>query len=431
MHKLRATLLTMMMLVCAVAFSAASEPVTIQLMSHYQAAHPHGLALQEYIAEYEALNPHITIEYMFVTNDVILDRTIVAAATDTLPDIVHIGGHMLAEMAEAGVIMPLSEEIVSDLSEAYLPGAMELTAYDGQYWGYLTEYMPRALLYNRNLFEAAGLVDETPQTWSDMRQAAAKLTETNQDGSFKVAGFGVGLSQAGQLGYGMLFSLAHPLGGRFVEADGRTLAFNSPEMAETLDYLRDLVTTGYANSKEWLIVDMKASAVGMMVAAGPYWKTEFAGLGPTFYEGMASGPVPVPEAGMTPAASAYGWMYAVTPTTEHPDEVYAFLNWLNTEVMEDGRTRMGNVLAHLGSIPVTSDDLRNQETIRDRFMSGFVAAVANNWTFPDPIVPNTSKVYRVLETALRESVHGVDSPTNALTHAEREIQVLLDEVYNR
>ena len=50
-----------------------------------------------------------------------------------------------------------------------------------------------------------------------------------------------------------------------------------------------------------------------------------------------AGPAPVAEAGLTPAAAAYGWLFAVTEASPNKDEVYAFLNWLNTDVLPDGR----------------------------------------------------------------------------------------------
>src|SRR5690606_13072544 len=113
----------------------------------------------------------------------------------------------------------------------------------------------------------------------------------------------------------------------------------------------------------------------------------FLARGREFYESMGSSLVPVPEAGMTPAAGAGGWLFSVMATSKHKEIAYDFLTWLNTEALPDGTTRMGNALAHIASIPVTYDDLMNQETMRDPFMAGFVAAVANGYTFPDPVVP--------------------------------------------
>ena len=44
------------------------------------------------------------------------------------------------------------------------------------------------MYYNLDMFEAAG-ISEPPKTTEELKDAAAKLTEFNDDGSIKVAGF--------------------------------------------------------------------------------------------------------------------------------------------------------------------------------------------------------------------------------------------------
>lgn len=424
----RTAIVALIVLAVSVA-TLAKEPVTLTLLIHYNTGNPHGAALAEYIAEYERLNPHITIDYQFVTNDMILDRMLVGAAAGTIPDMAHIAGYMLGDLAEAGVLAAMPGEVLDQVAHSYVAGALQLTEYAGRHWGYPTEYMPRALVFNRNLFDRAGLPSQSPATWEDLREYSARLTDRNPDGTYNTMGFGIGLSSSGQMGFGTLFSLAYPSGARFLSGDGKKVAFNSPEVSEALSFLGEMVSAGYAEAREWLILQMRAASLAMMVAPGPYWKTEFMAVGPEFYAGMGSGPVPVAEAGMTPAAAAYGWLFAVAEASPHKDEVYAFLNWLNTDVLPDGTTRMGNVLSHLGSIPVTVDDLRTQEIVRDPFMSGFVEAVAHNWTFADPVAPGALDMYRAIEQAIRAVVLQGDSPNNALIAAERRVQSLLDAAY--
>src|SRR5690606_10952875 len=89
----------------------AQAPVTLTLLTHYNVGNPHGAALAEYIAEYEQLNPHVKIDYQFITNDMILERLMVGAAAGTIPDMAHIAGYMLGDLAEAGVIAPMPDGV--------------------------------------------------------------------------------------------------------------------------------------------------------------------------------------------------------------------------------------------------------------------------------------------------------------------------------
>lgn len=409
---------------------AFAEDIHLTLLTHYSTAHPHGRALEEYAAEYERLNPGVTIDIQFITNDMMLDRLVVGAATDTLPDIAHVAGYMLADLAVSQVIAPLPPEIVEHISDAYLPGVVDLLAYDGMVWGYPTEYMPRAILYNRNLFSDVGLPDRAPETWAELREFAMRLTDRNPDGSFKVSGFGIGFSSGGHQEHGFLFSLSHPLGGRLFSGDGREVVLASQQNAEALAFLRELVDAGYAEAREWHVLGMRAGTMAMTVAPGPYWRTEFLNEGPSVYASMGTGLLPVPEVGMNPAATGGGWLFVVSSQTPHADEVYKFLNWLNLEPTEAGTTRMGNVLAHLGSIPVTPEDLQNQETVRDPFMAGFVQAVAGGYTVEEILAPGAPQIYAQIGTAVRSVVAGGDSPLNALSQAQEHIQAILDRVYN-
>lgn len=427
--KVQRTAIVVLLLVALSAVTLAQAPVTITLLAHYNVGNPHGAALAEYIAEYERLNPHVKIDFQFVTNDMILDRMLVGAAAGTVPDMAHIAGYMLGDLAEAGVIAPMPDSVMEQIVDSYVPGALQLTEYAGRHWGYPTEYMPRALVYNQNMFDRVGLPSQGPATWADLREYSVRLTDLNPDGTYNTMGFGIGLSSSGQMGFGTLFSMAYPSGARFLSEDGKTVAFNSPAVGETLSFLGEMIDGGYAVAREWLVLQMRAASLAMMVAPGPYWKTEFMAVGPEFYAGMRTAPVPVAEAGHTPAAAAYGWLFAVSEASPHKDEVYAFLNWLNTDVLPNGTTRMGNVLAHLGSIPVTVDDLRNQEIVLDPFMSGFVEAVANGWTFADPVAPGALEMYRAIEQAIRAVVLQGDSPNNALITAEQRVQSLLDAAY--
>lgn len=407
----------------------AAEGVTLTLLSHYTSGHPHGQALQQYIAEYEALNPGIEIEHVFTTVDEFLDRLMVSAAADSAPDIMHIAGYMLGELAEAGIIAPLPPHVLGEITPAYLPGALDLATYRGKLWGYPTEFMPRALVYNQVLFNLSGLSSEPPKTWEDLSTYAAKLTRAGSDGTIHVAGFGVPLARSGQHPFGTLFSLARPLGGRFLSDDGRHAAFNSPAVDETLEFLYDLVSRGRAIAADWIVLDMRASELAMTVAPGPYWKTEFQSEGESFYAGIKTALIPVPQAELDPAAASYGWLYAVSSKAANPSEAYRFLTWLNTKELEDGRTRMGNILAHLGSLPVTVADFETQDTVRDPFMQGFVEAASRGYTFADPTASNTPQMYRIIDTMLRNVVQGVEPPASALVKAEHEVQVLLDETF--
>lgn len=406
----------------------AAKKITV--MSHYSPGFPHGQSLSRYVDEYGALNPGLECEYNFVIVDGFMDKLAVMSAAGSPPDAVHIAGYMLGELAENRLIDPLPTDIAGVIQKSFLPGAIELVRYAGKLWGYPTEYMPRAMAYNSTLFAQAGLGDQSPETWDELRVYGRKLTKTDADGVITQTGFAIVAATGGQVSWGQLFSFAHPLGGRFLTEDGRRVAFNSEPVRKTLDFFQDLVTAGAGAVRSWPIVLMKEQGAAITLASGPYWRTELMATSVDIYNQMRSGPIPVPQAGMTPAHSAYGWLWAVPSNSTSKKEAYDFLTWLNTRVYE-GQTRMGRVLAHLGSIPVTPTDLRGQRVLEEPFMQGFVETVSKNRTFPEPVLPKSVEMMNILELETRYALAGRESSVNALTKAEQAIQALLNEVYRQ
>lgn len=400
----------------------------ITVMSHYSPGHPHGQALTKYIEEYKTLNPGIDIEFTYVVFDALMEKIAVMAAAGNAPDAVHIAGYMFGELAENRIIEPVPSDVAATLQKSFLPGAVALVRYQGKLWGYPTEYMPSAMTYNKVLFEQAGLPDKSPATWDDLRTYGRKLTKMDSDGVINRIGFAVTAATDVQVSWSQLFSFAYPLGGRFLSEDGKKAVFNCEPVRKTLDFFQDLVTAGAAAVKSWPIIPMIEQKVAMVLAPGPFLRTEFISAGQDVYDQMRSGPIPVPQSGMTPAHSAYGWLWAVTSNSPVKKEAYDFLTWLNTQV-QDGQTRMGRVLSYLGSIPVTPSGLRGQRILQESFMQGFVEAVSLDRTFPEPVAPKVLDMMTILEKETRFAFAGRESSVHVLTKAEQAIQVILNQLY--
>src|SRR5690625_1753251 len=122
MKRSRVILLTVVIALFMMTFVSSAEQVTISVLSHYTSGLPHGKALYEYAEEYERLNSNVKVEMQFISNNLLLERLLVGAASGTLPDVVHIAGFMLGDVAESGIIAPLPESVLNQVEPVYLPG---------------------------------------------------------------------------------------------------------------------------------------------------------------------------------------------------------------------------------------------------------------------------------------------------------------------
>ncbi|MCI0529827.1 MAG: extracellular solute-binding protein, partial [Nitrospira sp.] len=85
-------------------------------------------------------------------------------------------------------------------------------------------------LYREDLFEQAGL--PVPQSWEDVLNAGRVLKKQGHP-------VGIPISQCGD-GNTTFWSILWGFGGKVLEADGKTLALNSPETAVVLEYYKNL-----------------------------------------------------------------------------------------------------------------------------------------------------------------------------------------------
>jgi len=97
----------------------------------------------------------------------------------------------------------------------------------------------RALYYNEDLFERAGLVDENgvarpPKNWKELREFGRKLTERDASGKLVRVGFAPNYGNSWLYMYGWLN------GGAFMSKDGRTCTLNDPLIAEALQFMVDV-----------------------------------------------------------------------------------------------------------------------------------------------------------------------------------------------
>ncbi|NKB66578.1 MAG: extracellular solute-binding protein [Candidatus Latescibacteria bacterium] len=97
----------------------------------------------------------------------------------------------------------------------------------------------RALYYNEDLLERAGLVDEhgrarPPTDWRQLKEYAVALTEHDADGNMVRLGFAPNYGNSWLYIYGWLN------GGRFMSPDGRICTLDDPPIVEALQFMTEI-----------------------------------------------------------------------------------------------------------------------------------------------------------------------------------------------
>ncbi|GAA0944212.1 ABC transporter substrate-binding protein [Virgisporangium aurantiacum] len=187
-------------------------------------------------AEYTKAHPNVTIKASTgaSTTDDLITKLSAGFTSDTYPDISYAYGSWAGELQASGKTQNLTK-YVEDPSVGWseLPEAARLTATSkGTVIGFPALVDNLALLYNKKLFDAAGLGYPTDNwSWDDFRSAAKKLTDQGK------GQYGTAYSVSGSEDTTWhLWPLLWQHGGKIL--DGKKPAFNSDAGVAALETFR-------------------------------------------------------------------------------------------------------------------------------------------------------------------------------------------------
>jgi len=223
------------------------------MIDEFNAAHPEWFIKSESMGSYDALKQKI------LASIVAHNQPDMAQAYEAWISIL-LGGDALVDLGE------LDPSFKNELDD-FFPVFLKDSIYDGRLMSLPFNKSVPVIYYNKDLFRQAGLdPDAPPRTWEEFARVARRLTrDINGDGKPDLWGFEF-------TDHATLFEcLLVQNGGELFDRTSRSMLFNSPEGAESLQYLVDLVRkdraadfylAGYQHQ-----VDFAAQKVAMIVAS--------------------------------------------------------------------------------------------------------------------------------------------------------------------
>lgn len=171
-------------------FFTSSGPITLKYWGLWE---PES-AMKPLIDQYQASHANVTITYEKRSPTQYRETLISRLASGDGPDIFRIHNTWLPEVRDSLAEMPDSVYTSTDLAATFYPTVTQDLSSGGKNYAVPLEFDALALLYNDDLFKAAGLTT-APATWTDVVQTyAPKLTKYNADGSISVGGIALGTS---------------------------------------------------------------------------------------------------------------------------------------------------------------------------------------------------------------------------------------------
>ncbi|GGS21212.1 extracellular solute-binding protein [Streptomyces griseoviridis] len=391
---------------------SADGPVTITYWDTSNATNeaPTYKALVE---EFEAAHKDIKVDFVNVPFDQAQNKFDTAAGSKGAPDVLRSEVGWTPAFAKKGFFLPLDgTEALAD-QDKFQSSLIEQATYEGKVYGVPLVTDTLALVYNKALFEKAGV--DVPKTWDDLKKAAATIKE-------KTGVDGYQGSTAGYYGQPFLYGE----GTDTVDAEGKKITVASAEAKKAYrTWLglfdgeglgkADTTADAYAHKQDAFVNGKVASII-----EGPWEITNFY-KGSAFKDKDNLGIATVP-AGSTGEAGA--------PTGGHNLSVYAG----SDEAHQKAALKLVNFMtsaksqetvALKNSTLPTRDDAYTDKVKADPGIAGYQGVLAA--ARPRPALPEYSSLWTPLDDELPLIASGKKSLDEGLGDAETAFTKLVPD----
>ncbi|MET8149965.1 extracellular solute-binding protein [Actinoplanes sp. NPDC049668] len=263
-----------------------------------------GPAFQELIKKFNVTYPNVKIDYQSVPfADAQNKFKTAAAAKSGAPDILRAEVAWVPELASLGYLYNLDgSELLKDESD-FLPTPVSSNKFGGKTYGVPQVTDSLALMYNKKMFEAAGIT-AAPKTWAEVKTAAAAIkSKTGKQGLYINSG-----------GYFML-PFIYGEGGDVVDAAAKKITVNSPQAVAGVKIAQDLVKDGSAvkppaNDAYGNMMTLFKEQKVAMIINGP-WEVNNVKGAPSFGGLENLGVAPVPAGSVKAGGPVGGHNYTI------------------------------------------------------------------------------------------------------------------------
>ena len=271
------------------------------------------------------------IAVTIIPNDQYITKVSTAAAAGELPDLLGVDLIYMPDFNSAGLMVDITDRVEAlEFADALAPAHMEMGEWEGAYYSVPLSIDTSSLVYNKDLFEQAGLDPESPPTTFAEIEEYAKAVDALGDDyhGFYIAGACPGCN---------VFTLTPTIwaqDGDVLTEDGDA-NFDSPEVERTLSFFRNLWEQDLmppaaqgGDGGTWLATFMNGD-IGMQFC-GSFCPSAIEAEAPDLNAGF--GFIPGPDGGRSSFAG--GDVVGITSDTQNVELAWDFIDWMLSEEVQ-------------------------------------------------------------------------------------------------
>ena len=357
----------------------------------------------ESFAEWEAANPGFKVVPEIVGWGQCQDKVTTLAAAGTPVALAYVGSRTLKQFAQNDLIVPVP--MTDEEKASYYNYVPDTVTFDGTQWGVPVAFSTKALFWNKDLFEEAGLDPETPpKTWEEKIAFAKQITE-NTD----AAGYGL-VAKTFDNTMHQFLHWVYTNDGLVIDADGN-IVLNSPQVLAALTAIKDIVPYSEEGPTAYEQNEVRAiwldGGVAMIEASvGAALRAEEAGMN----WGVA--PLPLGPDAKGPGTLLITDALAVFKGTGVEEQAISLAKFL-TDGERQWDAEMAQGLTPLR--PIHSDELVAETPYWKPFLDGI------EFGGPEPLFTDYIGLQNVMIEMVQSVVTGAAEPQAALEKAAAEL----------
>lgn len=384
--------------------SAASGTITFW---HAYSDAENKVLLGKVIPAFESQNPGITVKAQQIANSGMLQKIIATIAGGSGPDVIRSDIIWMPQLAKIQALLPM-DDVVSQRGGEFYPGTLATCAYQKQYYGLPLDTNTRLLIYNKSLFQQAG-ISQPPATTADFQAAATQIHALGAN----IFGY----AEGGLDGWNIL-PWVWTFGGDVTNSDNTqaTGYINSPQSVAAIQFLADMLSNktlspSILGGSSLATSDALGKNLAGMIIDGPWMPPIFQASYPNLQYEFAT--LPTGPTGQSISVVG-GEDIAIMKASQNVAAAKKFVQFMTTQ---QAQVQMGQI----GQMPAL------QSAGGDSSLPSYFAVFDQQLKTAKPrtVSPNWQKIDNVLTDAFNKALRHTTSVQSALDQAASAIDKLL------
>jgi len=363
----------------------------------------------------------VTVDYQYVPFSDAQNKYKTAAQAGDAPDILRTEIAWGPEFAALGYLLDISdsslvsEPVTQEERESYIAAAFDYNTWGGKIWGLPQVTDAPALLYNKALFEKAGLdPDNPPTTMDELKEAAKQISALGADT------YGIATLAGSYFFQPFMWAF----GGGLIDPADLSIHINDAGTIDALNFITGLIADGemgpaydpanqYGNNQ----TAFKEGKAGMLIN-GP-WASSDILSGPEFVDNPDNlGVAAIPEGPAGQGSPVGGHEYTIYAGTPFPNEALAMVRCLNKP------ENQATLADELNLVPTVLEAYEDSSLSENMLLQGFLAQmkVATN----RPVIPAGGAIYDAFGASYDKVILGEIEPQAGMDAVADAWQLLLD-----